>query len=145
MRIDRAVFIGLGAALAATAVAHAQTATAPTRARFLLLLHEDASYQASAVPGQSDRVAEYQAWAKELGERGQMVGGEKLQDAGTVLNGAQARAVTAAELPQGKPGGLAGYFVIAAKDSSEALAIARSCPHLKYGGTIVLRPIEDLP
>ena len=92
MRIDRAVFIGLGAALAATAVAHVQTATAPTRARFLLLLHEDASYQASAVPGQSDRVAEYQAWAKELGERGQMVGGEKLQDAGTVLNGASMRA-----------------------------------------------------
>ena len=36
----------------------------------------------------------------------------------------------------------AGFFVIAARDEREALAIARTCPHLRYGGTVSVRPIE---
>ena len=36
----------------------------------------------------------------------------------------------------------AGFFIIAARTDEEALAIARSCPHLRYGGTVALRPIE---
>jgi len=40
---------------------------------------------------------------------------------------------------------LGGYFLIKAQDMNAALAIARTCPHLKYGGSIEIRPIEDTP
>jgi hypothetical protein len=31
---------------------------------------------------------------------------------------------------------------LAAGDVAEALAIARTCPHLRHGGTVSVRPIE---
>src|SRR5271169_2594028 len=40
---------------------------------------------------------------------------------------------------------LGGYFVIAAPNLDAALAIARTYPHLKHGGTIVIRPIDPTP
>jgi hypothetical protein len=37
--------------------------------------------------------------------------------------------------------GLSGYFVIEAANWEEAVALARTCPHLRYGGRIALRPV----
>ncbi len=122
----------------------ALAAPAASKARFLLLLNEDAAYQASRVEGSADRIAEYSAWAKGLADSGKLAAGEKLKNEGRVLHGATRRAVSVSDLPGGRPGGLAGYFVIAAADLREAEAIALTCPHLKYGGTVVVRPIEDL-
>jgi hypothetical protein len=139
----RAAVLGLGVALAGAAASQGGEGQ-PAAPRYLLLLNEDASYDSSKVPGQADRVGEYQAWAASLGERGKLAGGEKLKDEGTVLHRTSMRAVSPSELPAGKPGGLAGYFIISAADAREALEIAKSCPHLKYGGTVVVRPIEDL-
>ena len=36
-----------------------------------------------------------------------------------------------------------GYFVIRAADLSAATALAQTCPHLKYGGSIRVRPIAS--
>jgi hypothetical protein len=38
---------------------------------------------------------------------------------------------------------IAGFFLIRAKDDRTALEIARTCPHLRYGGSIVIRQIEE--
>jgi hypothetical protein len=46
-----------------------------------------------------------------------------------------------APLPPGEAR-LAGYFLIRAADRRTALEIARSCPHVRYGGRIVVREIE---
>jgi hypothetical protein len=35
-----------------------------------------------------------------------------------------------------------GLFVILAPNEQAALAIAETCPHLKYGGRMVLRPMS---
>ncbi len=47
--------------------------------------------------------------------------------------------------PASPAGALGGYFVVSARDYDAALAIAiaRSCPHLKHGGTIEVRAIEE--
>jgi hypothetical protein len=37
---------------------------------------------------------------------------------------------------------LSGYFIIGATDLQAALELARTCPHVHYGGTVVLREIE---
>ena len=38
---------------------------------------------------------------------------------------------------------LSGYFVVRAADIEQAIAIARASPHLRHGGTIELREIEE--
>jgi len=38
---------------------------------------------------------------------------------------------------------LAGYFVIAAPSPERATEVARTCPHLKYGGRVVVMTIAS--
>lgn len=132
-----ASFLLFAAGLAAGNYLNRTPATMTSGPKFMLLLYEDADYIAPR-PGESaDRVAQYRDWAGDLGAQGRFVGGEKLKDA-------------AATLPSGEvspprepgPGSLAGYFIIAASDPPEAIAIARHCPHLRYGGRIVVREID---
>lgn len=100
--------------------------------QFVLFLYEDSTFRAD-VP-EASLVAEYSAWADSLRRRGALVAGEKLRGgAGTVLAGA-ARA-TARDA-------LGGFFIVRAAGEDEALALAASCPHLRYGGRIVVREIE---
>jgi hypothetical protein len=39
-------------------------------------------------------------------------------------------------------GAIAGYFLLPASDYDHAITIAKTCPHLKHGGTIEIRQIE---
>jgi hypothetical protein len=99
--------------------------------RFALFL-----YDAPSEPGLSDaqmqeRVSEYRNWAIELRKAGADIRGEKLKPEGRRLGSAGP-----GEAPLG------GYFIVSAKDWSAAMEIARSCPHLKHGGTIEVREIE---
>ena len=135
-----AVAIGIAASillfasgLAAGRFLNSPPDTGSASPRFILLLYEDDAYQAPA--SDEDRVSEYRDWAGELGTRGLFVGGEKLKDAADSLPAGGAS-------PQAQPGTLAGYFIITAGGRSEAIAIARDCPHLKYGGKIVVREID---
>ncbi len=122
------------AASSASSVASTQDA----RAEYALLLYEDATYQTSAQPDSSDRVAEYGAWARQLAADGSVVGGEKLADTGVLL----ASSESSARIPQSDVGALTGYFVIRASDDADAARIAATCPHVKYGGRISIRRIE---
>ena len=86
------------------------------------------------------RVKEYSAWARDLRQKGLLVGGEKLKDEVNVLSEhdlkvGENRAILA-------EGGVAGYFLLPSSDYDQALSIARTCPHLKHGGAVELRQIE---
>ncbi|HEU5171134.1 MAG TPA: YciI family protein [Gemmatimonadales bacterium] len=96
--------------------------------QYTLLLYDPPEFNPAGV-AESELVSEYRGWAGDLAKRGRLVGGERLGESGWTLGG--------------DPGGLplGGYFVIAARDSAEALAIARTCPHIRYGGRISVRPI----
>jgi hypothetical protein len=39
---------------------------------------------------------------------------------------------------------VAGYFVFEAKNLEDAVAIARSCPHVKHGGRITVRAVAPV-
>jgi hypothetical protein len=78
-----------------------------------------------------ERVSEYRNWAIGLRKAGADIRGEKLKPEGRRLGSAGP-----GEAPLG------GYFIVSAKDWSAAMEIARSCPHLKHGGTIEVREIE---
>jgi hypothetical protein len=80
------------------------------------------------------------AWASAERKDGAVEGGEKLKDGDDVAIEPDGSIGPVAPAPGASR--LAGYFVIRAADRRTALEIARTCPHVRYGGRIVLREIE---
>ncbi|HUF35164.1 MAG TPA: YciI family protein [Gemmatimonadales bacterium] len=113
---------------------------APAGTQFALLLYEGPEYRHAASGEEAERVREYGEWAGLRAERGELVAGEKLREEPDLVIGADAT-VTTAPRPAGAPR-LAGFFIVRAADRAAALEIARSCPHVRYGGSIVIREIE---
>jgi hypothetical protein len=107
--------------------------TAGTEHRFMLLLTGAPPADAAA---EADRVREYRAWAAELEARGSLAGAAKLSDGGSTV----VPPGTVSDDPL--PDDLQGYFVIMAQNLQQAVAVARTCPHLRHGGKIRVRPID---
>ena len=101
--------------------------------RFLLLLYDSGNVAPPSAERRRAIVAEYSAWAHGLESEGRLVSAEELSDASVWLGGSL-RTTDAARI--------GGFFLIRARDLSEARQIAERCPHLKYGGRIELRPIQ---
>ncbi|HEX6884104.1 MAG TPA: zf-HC2 domain-containing protein [Planctomycetota bacterium] len=105
--------------------------------RYLLLLREPEGFGAELGPAQQAALVErYARWARSLGAR--CLGGEELAPERLEL-------LAEAEAPREPSGGerVGGYFVLAARDRAEALAMARTCPHLEQGGSIEVRRIQE--
>ena len=110
------------------------------RSRFALFLYEGPEYDQPAPEAMAQRVREYTAWATEKRGNGVVEGGEKLRDDGDLAIEPDGRTDEAAVMPGASR--LAGYFVVQADDRRAAAEIARTCPHVRYGGRIVIREIE---
>ena len=112
--------VGRGAPRAATA-----------QPRYLLLLAGDVTPAADG----SSRAAEYGEWARGLSTRGIGVSGDELT--GHVAIVTTTRTATFQELAS-----VGGYFIVEAADDQAAAELARTCPHFKYGGSIVVRRVQ---
>jgi hypothetical protein len=99
--------------------------------RFVLFLYDAPSEPELTDAQMQERVSEYRNWAIGLRQTGADIRGEKLKTEGRRLGSA-----SPGEAPLG------GYFIVSAKDWTAAMEIARTCPHLKHGGTIEVREIE---
>lgn len=106
--------------------------------QYAMLLYENETYQRPEPGGMEARIGEYSQWARDVAAKGKYVTGEKLTHDALLLlpDGARTRTVPAAE-----QGALEGFFIISADDLEEAAAIAATCPHLRYGGSVSLRRI----
>ena len=82
------------------------------------------------------REREYGRWASALDGGARWVGGNELHDVVAQLGGPPSMQDAALER-------LAGYFVIAAASPQRATEVARTCPHLKYGGRVVVMTIAS--
>jgi len=94
------------------------------RSQFVLFLYGSESSTGS--------VAEHKAWARQLASEGKLAGGEKLTQESFAADG------SASAEPIG------GFFVIQAADWPQALEMARSCPHARHGGKVVVRKIDPV-
>lgn len=102
------------------------------QARYALLLYGGHETDTGAVQG--GRAAEYARWAGSIsGGAGQFVSGEEL---GRVV-GEYASSGTAPT----KQEPVQGFFLIDAPTDIAAAAVARDCPHIKYGGRVVVQQI----
>ena len=108
--------------------------------RFAVLMHEDDHAWSRLAPEERDRLMErYVAWVRELKASGSFQGGEPLGNGGLVLRGAGSGV---SESPYvDKEQVLTGFFLIEAPDLAAAGRIARGCPALLHGETVVVRPV----
>ncbi|HSE99075.1 MAG TPA: YciI family protein [Blastocatellia bacterium] len=111
--------------------------------QFMLVLRmTPQELRAVAADEERSRVEEYSAWARNVGQAGALIGGEKLKDEVWLLNTVDGRAAISDRWPDSTEKVIAGYFLIQARDYEQAIRIAEGCPHLKYGGTVEVRQIE---
>jgi hypothetical protein len=117
---------------------------ADDRPRFLLLLSEPGAAGELPPDELGARVEEYRAWAHGLASRGLLEGADRLEPRAIRLD----RAAGGGGDPVGRgapagddPGAVSGFFLIRAADLDHALGIAGTCPHLRHGGRITVRPI----
>lgn len=110
----------------------------------LLLFETPGVFQTLPPERSSEQVNEYVNWARGVAMSGVNISGEKLKEEGRALfagpEGMQISAIPAAS--EGRI--LAGYFAIEAENFEQALSISSSCPHLKYGGEIELREVDQM-
>ena len=113
--------------------------------QYMLMLQENPATFASVSPDDFQKIiSEYRAWRLDLAGKGLLAGGAKLADEGgrelTKPNG-QVR-VTDGPYAEAKEV-MGGYFLIVAPDYDQAVSIASTCPHLKYG-KIQVRQVDML-
>ena len=97
----------------------------------LLLRHRAGKFSALAPDEVQGIVSKYKAWRDDLARRDLLRGGDKLTDDGGRHLRVQGSGVAVTDGPYSETNEvLGGYFVIQAADYDEAVAIARTCPHL---------------
>jgi hypothetical protein len=104
---------------------------------YLFMLREGTDFNRERLTD-ARMTSETAAWARrQLGVR-HFVIGEKLDMEGWVLKSSRVASMPPTDL-QDAPD---GFFVIFASSDQEALALARTCPFLRYGGRIEVRRIH---
>ena len=108
-------------------------------AQYVMFLWENPAAFANASPADMQAIIqEYVAWRQRMGAAGKITGGQKLRDeGGRILD----RGVVA-EGPYAEANEvIGGLFQVEAASYEEAVEIARTCPHAKFG-RIELREVE---
>lgn len=116
-------------------------------AKFMLVLFDNPSDYASMTPQQmQELIKDYGRWADQMGKEGKLLGGEKLtEEGGKILTGKGPKAVLTDGPYAETKEVLSGYFTIKADSYDEAVAIARTCPHIVYGCSTHIRRIDEMP
>jgi len=105
--------------------------------RFLLVLQEPAGFQPAREP--AELVREYGDWAMALRDRGRLVVADRLEAWSEILPGGVGGAAPAEMDPP--PPQITGFFLVRAEDREDALALARTHPHLGHGGRVVVMEV----
>ena len=84
-------------------------------------------------------LAKYYAWIAVLKSGDRMRGGAPIGEPGRVLRAVGGQIVE--EPLTATKDVLTGYFTIEAKDLADATEVARGCPALLHGETVIVRPV----
>lgn len=114
--------------------------------QFMLILRDGPTDFSQYSPEEMQAVLQkYDGWGTRLQKEGRMLDGKKLKDGeGKTLAGFQRQAkVTDGPFGEAKEV-IGGFYLIEAEDYDQAVAIARDCPQLEYGGTVEVREVDPL-
>jgi hypothetical protein len=114
---------------------------------YILLLNQpEAKFDHLSPEEMQALIAKYSAWRDGLVKRSLLRGGNKLVDRTNRILRTENGKVLVTEGPFSESQEiLGGYFIIEAPNYDEAVAIARTCPHLIDGQSIELRQIDITP
>jgi hypothetical protein len=111
---------------------------AAEEAQFLLLIAEDTRYAPPTDSAEARaRVEEYGAWAGRLAGAGKLVSAGELAPSGTDVHADG----NTPSVVDSLAGVVSGYFLIRAESLAQAERMAAESPHLRYGGTVVVRAV----
>ena len=106
--------------------------------QFMVMMTENDNAWAKYSPDEQQALlAKYMDWVKTLRERDQMRDGNPLASGGRVLKVVDGEIVDGPFTETKEV--LTGYFIIEAADLDAATAIARDCPALTHGETVIVR------
>ncbi|MEQ8242030.1 hypothetical protein [Fulvivirga sp.] len=95
---------------------------------YMLVLYEDANFK----PGPPEEMFdEYSHWMQSIYQNGMAIDGQEMKTSSLLLEGKEVSNAAAKTV--------GGYFVLYASSQEEAVKVAQSSPHLKYGGTIEVK------
>lgn len=114
--------------------------------KFMLMLFDNPADYAGLSPDQMQGVVqEYNAWCQQMAKAGKFLGGEKLADEGGKVIARQGERISVTDGPFAESKEvLGGYFIISAASYDEAVKIASSSPHAKYGAATHVRQIDAI-
>jgi len=111
-------------------------------AQFMIMMHEnDGAWDGTPIDEQKRLFKLYLDWAKELQSRDMMRGGDALARGGRMLRVVNGDVVDGPFTETKEV--LTGYFQIEAPDMETAAQVARGCPGLLHGETVIVRQITD--
>jgi hypothetical protein len=109
-------------------------------AQFAVLMTENDDAWGRLPPADQDALmAKYTAWVEELSRTGRMRGGAPLGGPGRLLRRVGGSVVD--EPYAATKDVLTGWFLIEATDLADATAVARGCPALTHGESVIVRPL----
>jgi hypothetical protein len=131
---------GLALAFAAGWLTRALPPTPPEEEPLFLLLLGGGDDPDALTGSASDSVEQHRSWARSLRAEGRLVEARKLTPEGLRLADPEAAPTRLRQDPRSEP--LLGFFLVRARDLEEAVALARRCPNLGFGGSVIVRPID---
>jgi hypothetical protein len=115
-----------------------------TPSKYLLLLRGGISNRELSREQLQAQIEKYMSWIDSLRRKGHFLAGEPLDEEGKFLSGHNAETITDGPFVESKEA-IGGYFIISAQDLAEAVEISKGCPIFANGGTVEVRPIQQIP
>jgi len=82
---------------------------------------------------------EWLTWIEKLRKQGKYLAGEPLLPGGKTITGNK-KSITDGPYAEGKEL-VGGFFIVEAKDYSEAVELAKDCPDYKHDGSVEIRQV----
>lgn len=113
----------------------------PKPTGYLLISHTDEWYKELSLAELQQVINQNKTWVEGLMAQGKVKGGLALARAGATVS-AHKRVVSDGPFAESKEA-IGGTLVLDVATMEEAIAIARTCPSLRYNTSIEVRPISD--
>lgn len=109
---------------------------------YLLLLHANEWWKELGRENLQKYIAQNHAWLEQLMASGKVKAGQALARGGAIVSGKSGRNVTDGPFAESKEV-IGGYLLLNVETLAEAVAIAKTCPCLAFGGKVEVRPLTD--
>jgi len=109
---------------------------------YLLLLHVNESWRELGREELEKYVTQNHAWLEQLMASGKAKGGQALARSGAMVSGKNGRSVTDGPFAESKEV-VGGYLLLSVETFEDAVAIAKTCPMLAFGGKVEVRPLTN--